>query len=317
MEQTTNPPTTQPATDKPVDTVAAAKAKAVAAITGTPAPKPTPVVAEPAKIDMDAATLKQLTKAEKANREYRAKIAAFESDAKELADLKEAKKLYAEGKTLDAFGKWSGKNPLDELERLQLAYLDAPIGEEKDELASKVEEIAAKLDADEVAKKTAADEATKQAEIEAGQAVQNFAFSVLDSATDGSFELCSRPDNRVEAATAALELVKDMAFNRKLDNVTQEQAATLYKEAFALIEAEYEELGKKRYLKEQRDRPRSMNTDPRSSNRTLSPGPREQPQNRPSPNISRAPISTKPPEKALTPAQAKQRALDAIRGYQN
>lgn len=303
--------------------VSAAKAKAIAAVTGTPAAtntetdKKTPAVT-PAKIEMDAATLKQLTKLAKADRENRAKLTALESDSKEVADLKTARKLFADGKHLEALAMISGKDALEQFEAIQTAYLNAPIGEEKDALAEKVDTLAAKIAADDKAKADAATAALTEAEKQRDTGIRVFANSVLDDAkgTNGAplFEICSQPKNRVEAATAALAVVKVLAIAKYPDgNVSVEQARELYREAYAEVEAEYEasfaeSLGS-RFVK--RDRPRSVDPRPTAS----SSGPRVEPQNRPSPTLAKPAISTTPPAKSLTPAQARQRAIDAIRGY--
>ncbi len=314
------------------------KAKAIAAATGktieTPKPDatPTPEV-KPAKIDMDAATLKQLTKQAREIRENQAKIAQLEATAPDAATFANVKKLYSEGKRMEAIALMSGKEPTTEMEFLMADYLNAPTDaaqdEAKDALAAKVEELAAK----DAAREKDAEDQKKAADIDAEKqrnaAVTSFAHKILDEAkaADGSltFELCARDENRVEAAAAALEIVKTLAFDRYTavdpttgertsKDVTQEQAAELYREAYIIVEAEYDEIGQKRYLK--RDRPRSMNAsiDPRRPT-TPSPGPRIEPQSRPSPSITKAPISTNTPATSLTPAQAKQKAIDSIRGF--
>lgn len=307
-----------------VDIFAAAKAKALAAVTGQPVPAPAkpPVAAPPEtpKIEMDAATLKKLTALSKADRENKAKIAELEAKAPDAATFAEVKKLYAEGKRMEAIAKLSGKEAVAEMEALMADYLNAPTDaaadDAKDALAAKVEELAAKdaardkADADADAARAAAEEKAR------GTAVTAFAHQVLDAAkaADGSatFELCARAENRAEAADAALEIVKALAFDRKLENVTQEQAAELYREAYKTVEAEYEELGK-RYT---RGSPRSVNVpfDPRRP-ATPSPGPRTEPESRPSPVLSKPPLSTQVPARSLTHAEAKRKALDSVRGY--
>ncbi len=277
-------------------------------------------------IDMDAATLKQLTKLSKAKRDNEAKIAQLETTSKDAAILKEVKDLYAAGKKLDALAKLSGADPTEEMEALLSAYLQT--GEEKDEaaLATKVDALTKKIEADDAERLKQADEAkTAQAASEAANA-HAYAVKVLQDAkeADGSlsYELCARPENRKEAADEALKAAVFLAQEEGITDVTEEIAASLLKRAYAAVEAELEDLGKqeietatKRFTKTPKGHSPQL-VGQRSD--TTATGQRETPQVRQSQTIdgsfSKPGTAVTQHAKVLSHAQAKQKAIDAIRG---
>lgn len=269
----------------------------------TTTPEAEPPKVEAPKIEMDAATLKRLTALSKADRENKQKIAQLEGSSKDAATFAEVKKLYSEGKRMEAIAKLAGATDgVAEMEALMADYLNAPTTDAKDEakdaLVAKVDELAAwKADRE----KQETERATQQRD----QAVQAFAFQVLDA--DATFEICARPENRAEAASAATQLFAALAGDRGLTQVTEEQSRALYRESFALVEKEYEEMGS-RYSK--RGTPQPLNGQHQPMSRTP---PAVTPQTRPTPSIQRSPIATTGTQ-PKTLDDHKRRALEAMRG---
>lgn len=294
---------------------AAAKPGDNPAATATPKVEAKP--ADAPKIEMDAGTLKRLTALAKADRENKQKIAQLEGSAKDTATLAEAKKLYSEGKRMEAIAKLSGASDgVAEMEALMADYLNAPTTDAKDDardaLAAKVDELSAW--------KTGREKAEAQAaETQRNAQVAAFANSVLDAAkqADGSlmFEICARPENRGEAAEAALAIVTALAIDRGLTqdangkprDVTRDEVAALYREAYQTVEGGYAELGA-RYSK--RGNPQPSSGQHQSMSR---PPTAIQPQTRPTPTIPKSPIATSPTG-PQTIEQHKARALEAMRG---
>lgn len=276
---------------------------APASAPGAP-PKTEPPKVDAPKVDMDAATLRRLTALSKADRENKAKIAQLEGSSKDAATYAEVRKLYGEGKRMEAIAKLAGATDgVAEMEALMADYLNAPTTDAKDDakdaLVAKVDELAAWKTERE---KQETDRATQQRD----QAVQAFAFQVLDA--DATFEICARPENRAEAASAATQLFAALAGDRGLTQVTEEQSRALYRESFALVEKEYEEMGS-RYSK--RGSPQPLNGQHQPMSRTP---PAATPQTRPSPiPLQRPPIQT-PSTENMSLDQFKQRAIDTMRG---
>jgi hypothetical protein len=313
--------------------LAAARAKAVAKATG--ATPPAPVVSTvdaskppvPPKIDMDAATLKTLTKQAAALRRAEARVVELEAGSKDVTGFAAAKKLYGEGKRLEAIAMLSGNDPSAEMEALMGAYLDSKPPEEVDPVAAEV----AALKADNEARKAADLEAKKlsaERELKARDAsIQGFAWSVLDAEKlpDGSpkFELCSLPKNRGESAVAALAVVKIFAAKEYPDgNVTPDQAKELYRKAFAEVEAEYEKdyserLGA-RFVPRTGHSPRPVGQPANAwAQKPATPAapPAEPSRANHSPDLSRPSISTQSYPKSLTPAQALAKAIERVKGF--
>lgn len=305
----------------------AARAKAIARVT---APVVPPVGAEPvtpaapAKIEMDAATLKQMTKQAAALRAAQARVVELEAGSKDVGAFAAAKKLYGDGKRLEAIAMLSGNDPSAEMEALMGAYLDSAPPEAVDPVKAEIDALKAKN-----AERDAADAETKkqrdaQAAKERDASIQGFAWSILDAAKlpDGSpqFELCSLPKNRGEAAVAALAVVKIFAAAEHADgNVTPEQAKALYTRAFAEVEAEYErdfaERAGSRFVPRLQF-PRQVPGQPvQRVQTTATPAPAEPTRANQSPTLSRPSITTQSQPKSLTPQQALAKAIEKVRGF--
>lgn len=218
----------------------------IARAEGGPAPKIEAPVTPPksATINMDPATLKQLTKLQRQNRELalKAKAADEQAQSKDTLDAIEARKLLSQGKRIEALALLAGSDPDAELLSLIEDHVKAA-PEEKDALTKQVEEMAKKLEASDkeradaaVLAKTKEDAATKSAAV-------TFATKALDAS---KYELCGKPENQVEAAEAALDGVVFLANERKIDLDTMSEADSkkLFDEVYAGIELQLEAEGK-------------------------------------------------------------------------
>lgn len=231
-----------PAAPAPLMTVDAIIARAE----GQPAPKTETPAASPktATINMDPATLKQLTKLQRQNRELslKAKAADEQAQSKDTLNAIEARRLLGEGKRIEALALLAGTDPDAELLSLiEDQVKGAP--EEKDALTKQVEEMAKRLEA---ADKEKADAAvvTKAREAEAAKsAAVSFATKALDAT---KYELCGNPANQVEAVEAALDGVVFLANERKmdLDKLSESDTTKLFDEVYAGIELQLEAEGK-------------------------------------------------------------------------
>lgn len=301
-----------------------AKAKAIAAATAQPpvvAPaEPAPPAAKPT-IDMDAATLKRLTKLSRENREAAQRIAQLEKDgAPADAALREAKSLYAQGKRLEAIAKLSGGDATAEMEALMAAYLNSEAPAEKDEITKRMEALEAEQTAEKERRTKDEEAAATTAEQVRDANTQAFAVGVLDElkGADGAptFELCALAANRVESAREAIKQAVGLAQHRGITDLTPDIARALLKEAYAAIEVEWETIGKERFTKPdrgQKQQPIQGSRAPSAADTSRPPPP----QIRPEP--SRPGITTQPPTRGpLTHDKAKAKAiaaaLDAVRG---
>ena len=322
-------PAPVPVPDGAKAAIAAAQAKAIAKF--APAPEPAPAEpAAPAKIEMDPAALKQITKQAAALRRAEQRVSELEAGAKDIGPLAEAKKLYSEGKRMEAIALLSGRDATEEMTALMDAYLDTTPAAPVDPAAAKLAELEAwkndQVKAQEDAKKADEEQKAKQRDA----AIQGFAWSVLDAEkeADGSakFPLSAAKKNRGEAAVAALRLVSQVYAPKEHPdgNVTPEQARALFAKAFVEVEKAYEdryaeELGE-RFVKRGQPLPRPLQTGraapvaPRQA--TTEPTPSEPTRANQSPTLSRSPISTTTWPKSLTPAQALQKAVEKVRSFQ-
>lgn len=321
-------PAPTPVVDGTRTAIDAAQAKAVARFATPPAaailetPQATP------KIEMDAATLKQMTKQAAALRRAEARAAELESGAKGMESLTQAKKLYGEGKRLEALALLSGNDATAEMNALMEAFLDTTPATPVDPVQAKLDALE-KAEADRVKREADTTAALEADKIKARDAnIQGFAWSVLDAEKrpDGSpkFELCALPKNRGEAAVAALQLVSKVYAPKEYPdgNVTPDQAKALFAKAFADVQKAYEDEHLEKYgmpyvrpglpgpLKV--GQPASRVQTPAATVST----PTEPAGANQSPTLSRPAISTTSYHKSLTHAQALEKALEKVRSFQ-
>ena len=195
-------------------------------------PKPeTPVV--PPKINMDPATLKQLTKLSKERREFEQRVKALDTDDTKLG-LK-AVELFRAGKRVEAAALLAGKTPEETMldlvtEGVAAAPGEVPVTEQIAALAKRMDDEAAERKKETDAKAEAAKVAGEKASIE-------HAATFIDP----KFVRCARKENRIEAAEAASAAVVAMAVDREIDLSvsTVDDIKALYAEAYAAIEEQY------------------------------------------------------------------------------
>lgn len=223
----------------------AAKAKALEsfrAMAAEPAVSKTettpPVTATPAKIEMDPETLKTVTKLSSEAREWKEKHAAIETETK---TVREAAKLYKEGKRIEAIALLSGQDATVEMDALLSAYLDAPAPEAKPESKTpeqiKIAELEKKL-ADREAREAKQESDTKQANARA------FASKLIDPT---KFPVSAKEQNKTEAADAALSGAIKLAAERNLeiDKLSDAQCAELISEAMKEVESDFVAIGQR------------------------------------------------------------------------
>jgi len=321
---------TAPVVDGARAAVDAAREKAVARFRPAPAPVAT-TPAEPAappKVDMDPATLKQLTKTAAALRRAEQKVAELQAAATDIGPVAEAKKLYAAGKRLEAIALLSGNDASAEMEALMGAYLDSSPPAEVDPEKARLDALE-KAEADRKKREEDSAKAAEESRIkQRDAAIQGFAWSVLDAEklADGTpkFELCSLPKNRGEAAVAALKLVSEVYAPKEYPdgNVTPDQARALFAKAFVDVEAAYElqytETLGPRFLKRGVPNPRPVgHAAPAAPRQAFTATPPAEPTRaNQSPTLSRAPVSTTDYPASLTPKQALQKAIEKVRSFQ-
>lgn len=328
------PPSAITVTDGAKVALDAARAKAVARFKAVPAPGALidPNAATPpivAKVDMDPATLKRLTRQSADLRAAEQKITELQSAATDSATVLQAKRLYGEGKRLEAIALLSGRDATEEMAALMDAYLDTTPTTPEQLQAARIEALEAdkktREEAAEADRKTAETERIKQRDA----AIQGFAWSVLDAAKEAAggltFPLCASKKNRGEAAVAALRLVSQVYAPKEhpTGDVTPDQARALYLKAFADVETEYE----KQYAEELGERfvPKGSHNPlpgrghvapaaPRPA--TTEPTPAEPSRANTSPTISRPAITTTQWPRSLTHAQAREKAIEKVRSFQ-
>jgi hypothetical protein len=230
------------------DILAAANARAKGAPPPAPAAETKPATETPATPAEDI-ELKTFTKLTREKRDLETKLKAQEVAIADAQVALEAKKLMGEGKKLEALALLTGKDPTEEMTDLLAAYIAEPGEKTDDDLAKKVDEIAATLAND----KKARDDEKKADEDAEAKAVATQAQSMVDRVLTGAaekFELCARAENREEAIAAAIDGAVHLAGTRKLDLKTLTEAETnaLIEEAFQGVETLYEGFGK-RYSK--------------------------------------------------------------------
>jgi hypothetical protein len=196
------------------------------------APKPEPVAATP-KINMDPATLKQLTKLSRERREFEQKVKALDTDDTKLG--LEAVKLFRAGKRVEAAALLSGKTPEETMLDLVTEGVAAAPGEVP--VTEQIAALAKRLDDEKAERQKEADAKAASAKAEAEKASIEHAATFIDP----KFVRCARKENRIEAAEAATAAVVAMAADRELDLSvsTVEDIKALYAEAYAAIEEQY------------------------------------------------------------------------------
>ena len=294
--------------------------------------------APPAKVDIpgDDLALKRVSRLEAENLELKERVGKLDPAAEtDAAFARQIRKLYSEGKKMDALGLLAQADPTGEMESLLATYLEAPTATAEAALAAKVDEA---LDASKKALEASAKLQTADAERAAAAQKQgqfSFALSALDGAKndDGSprFELCARPENRADIekrlfghvgadGIERMGHVQRLAIEQKVasDDVTPDLARRLIVEGFEAIEAELEAEGieqlklvEARFKKGAKEQPRAA-AEPQNPQRLAPPdsGPAQgqprEPQPRP---MQRPPVRTDAPKPAwsLDAVMAKNR----------
>jgi hypothetical protein len=226
------------ASEKLHERVAEAIAKADAEETAPPAP-----VA--ATVEMDAKTLDKLTQASE-----RARLATKRADAEQkkredieasqvdVVPMREAMKLWKDGKKVEALAKLSAvEDPSAEIEDLLQKWLAIPA---KGDVKLSPAEIAA-LQADVAAVKKA-EETRAAVEKQAADRrnAESFSAQLRDAKGDDGvpkYPLASKPENAPEAAVVALEKANALLLKLGSPSVTRELAQHLFDLAYAEIEA--------------------------------------------------------------------------------
>lgn len=299
---------------------ALAKALEAGGIKKPAAPAPAAAAPPPAAAPrLDVETVKRIGQLERENRELKAKAKEAPSPAApspELQALTEAKALWGEGKIQEALEKLAGGAVDAQVEALIASYIANPNATTESALEKKVTEQEQKLAAIEKDRTERDAEAAKARAAAQQRDAVAFAAHVLDEQKDGDapkFELCAKAENRQEAAAAALELVPDLAAAEGIeaDALTPEKATALLARAYELVEAEYEEIGK-RYSKAAK--PAGQITPQRVSppGNRADEGTQQTPQMRPTidSTVARPGITTQPPKRYLTVQEAIERAKE-------
>lgn len=217
------------------------KQKAAAA---DPLAAPAPVVE--AKVDMDADTLAKLTEASEKARAANKRADAEEAKRKEIeagqadvAAMRDAKKLFKEGKRMAGIKLLLGvEDPDDDVQELLKEWTALPAKDGEVKLSP--EDIKALQDeAAEGKKFREAEQARVKTETDARNA-RTFSAQQRDlKAEDGAarYPLASAPENAETAATVALEKANAKLLKLGSPTVTRELAEHLFEMAYAEIEA--------------------------------------------------------------------------------
>lgn len=314
----------------PLSTPAAPAAPADAAAAATPA------AAKKPEIDADAAALKTWARLQKENRELKAKLGAIEPDTAAAKTLADARKLYTEGKKMDAIALLAGaKDPSSEMEGLLAEYIaggkdgagDLTVADLAKQIAAKDAAEAKRREDeqkanDEKAAAAAADQARRDATAYVGSVIGELG---------AKYELSAKPENRARAAEEAFKGILVLREARGIDpkDMTPEKTRELIEEALVEIEVEF-------MLDAQREKVRGdllgrvgkapLQTQPPVAGsvpgQAAAPpqnGRREQPETRQpiAPTIdathARPGVSQQPPQRFYTHEQARQRAREAAR----
>lgn len=314
------PPPAAPARDP----LSAPAAPATPAVVPPPAAKP--------EIDADPAAVKRWAALSRENRELQAKIKTLEPAAAEAATMASARKLYSEGKRIEAVALLAGATDATaEMESLMADYIKG--GTTAEEITAA--QLAKRLD-DEKAAQKVADDAKAAKDAEAKIAAENEMLlkdaresmsKVLDDpAMATKYERCARPANREEAAAAVVGLITAERAKRKLtaEQLTPELTRVLIDAAFSSVEEEYDRVLAEttaRYSKGALQTPAagvgsetSQRADASVWGRRQEPEPGKQPA---APTIdaslSRPGVTPQPPRSFYSHAEAAARAREAAR----
>ena len=199
-----------------------------------------------ATVNADPNSLKEMTRLARQKRELAEQLKNQQAKLSEAEMLIDAQKLYKEGKYAEAIAKLSGKSDsVDALDDLITNHFNKVLEEpsEEDEFKKKLTDLEVKVTKSEEDKQ-------KQALEEQAKQFTQFIDSAVFQPNADKFELCMKAENRNEAITVAnkmvSELIKD---NPELNTDDPDKAAQLYATVFEEIEADYEEIGKRRYTK--------------------------------------------------------------------
>lgn len=273
------------------DRLAQAKARA-ASLDHPPDASTNPKVpVKPQPSPEETETFRRLTALTKANRELADKVKAYDEKLKSHDELsrdaalfREVTALYKAGKKVEAVAKLAGnENATAEMTLLLADYLGQPDQDpnkpsqaQPNPLEERVKELAKRMDDEQAAKVQAKEqEVLNHARDTAGQ----FLDEAKDAQGRPQFELCARPDNRQEAYDLALSTAALFAEAKGYtpdQELTLEQSRELMLLAYAEVEREFEDIGKRRYLKQDQS---VLKQDQSSPNRdgTLSNGNRPVP----------------------------------------
>ena len=280
-------------------------------------PTATPPPARTAEIAGDPETQKRVSKLEADNLALKGQISTLEASKKDADTLAQVRKLYGEGKKMDAIAMLAGADPTQEMEALLAAYLEHPSADNESALAQRADELQKKIDAESAARKELEGKIAAREQQEQQQGLRAFALHALDGAVSDSgaplHEICSRPENRADAAQKVIEKLPKLAIDKGLDpeHVTPDAARALLVEAYALVEADFEAEGKRLEAEAARFRRKSAETaqpprvirEQQTPQSTGSPGdgadrnPPAAPQTRP---LSKPPVFTERQQPAST-----------------
>lgn len=289
-----------PPASTPNASIQAKLAENLATPNPAPAPKEPPVEETPApQINVDPKSLKEITRLSKQNRELTTKVKEYETSVADATVLKEARALWDKDPKA-AIAKLAATDPSGVIEKLlaeyHLADTDDAKAEVKEDLALRVKELEAKIDADQKARD--ADKATKDAEskkTEADKAIATVA-EILTGLTENDkpkYPLCTKEVNQKEAILAAGQYAYALAKEKGLDPDTIEPGEvlnSLLADAFDIVESEYRELGQRFSLEESNIPSTNIETTPKEPETVNS-----KPTNRPA--VSKL---SKPPAKLVT-----------------
>lgn len=283
---------------------AEAKARAVALLKGSEAPV-APVAAEPKAVSVqaDPKELDALAKMSKESRESKERYTALESETK---TLREAAKLYKEGKKMEAIGLLSGQDSTVAMDELLDSYLQveqketAPVALSPEQ--KEIAELKKRLDDKEKAEASAAETARNEN-------ARQHTIKLIDPA---KFPVSAKAQNQKEAAESAIKVALRMASEESLDvdAMTGEQADALLVRAMAEVESDFAALGERYSFKNST----VVNNNRQEEFIQTTPAPK--PKETVAPTISDLPRPATVPEsgpKNLTVEQAKERARRTIR----
>jgi hypothetical protein len=219
------------------------RADALIKAAAIPAPTPKPVEA---KVDMDPETLRKLTEAsegrraaEKRANDERKKREEIEASSADVVPMREAMKLWKEGKRDEAISKLLGvEDPSAEIEELLKGWVAKPTKDGEKKLTP-AEIKALQDEAAEGKKFREAEQARAKADTDSKNA-RTFSAAQRDAKTEAGearYPLASKPENAETAATVALEKANAKLLALGSPTVTRQLAEHLFELAYTEIEA--------------------------------------------------------------------------------